>query len=184
MKMTSLTVLHTPEAEPLSLAGARDFLRIGAGDEDALLADLIRSARAEVESASGLALVTRTLRRRWAEWPHGLIRGGVRLRPAPARALMAVSRIDAAGADDSVTERFRLEGGRLRLRPDMALPVIPLGGAVHVDFEAGFGPPDAVPEDLIQAVRLTLLAAYQRGQAGGLPEAAAALVAARREVRL
>ncbi len=182
--MTSLTVLIPPAAEPLSLAAARDFLRIGNGDEDGLLADLVRSARAQVEAASGLALVTRTLRRRWTEWPHGLVRGGVRLRPGPAMALVAVSREDAAGTDDPVTECFRLEGGRLRLRPAMALPMIPLGGAVHVDFEAGFGGPEAVPEDLVQAVRLTLLSAYQRGRPGEMPEGAEALVAARREVRL
>ena len=56
----TLTVMTPPDGEVLSLDAAKDYLRIGTGGEDALVTALIASAR--LEAASGLVLVTRTLK--------------------------------------------------------------------------------------------------------------------------
>lgn len=184
--MTDLTVITPPAGEPLTLASAKDFLRLGTDAEDALVTELIRAGRAQVEAATGLALVSRTLVRRWTAWPHGLMRGGVKLRPGPAKALVSVVRVDAEGGEELLTGRFVLEGGKLRLRPFAGLPVVPLGGAIEVMFEAGYGAPEEVPEDLVHGVKLFVQAAYLAGDGGrgSVPEAALAVLAARREVRL
>jgi uncharacterized phiE125 gp8 family phage protein len=183
--MTDLTVITPPAGEPLSLAAAKDFLRLGTDAEDALVTELIRAGRAQVEAASGLALVTRTLMRRWTDWPHGLMRAGVKLRPGPATALVSVVRIDAEGGEELLTGRFELLNGKLRLRPFAGLPVVPLGGSVTVTFEAGYGDAEDVPEDLVHGVKLWVQAAYLAGERrGGLPEEVTAFLAARREVRL
>ena len=58
----TLTVMTPPDGEALSLDAAKDYLRIGTGGEDALVTALIASARARLEAASGLVLVTRTLK--------------------------------------------------------------------------------------------------------------------------
>ncbi|MEQ9507065.1 MAG: hypothetical protein RLO80_12440 [Hyphomonas sp.] len=183
--MTDLTVISPPAGEPLTLAAAKDFLRLGTEAEDALVTELIRAGRAHVEAASGLALVTRTLKRRWTAWPHGLMRGGVKLRPGPAQALVSVVRVDAEGGEELLTERFQLQGGKLRLRPIAGLPVVPLGGAIEVTFETGFGDAGDVPEDLVHGVKLWVQAAYlANGERGSVPDGVAAVIAARREVRL
>lgn len=183
--MNELTVITPPEAEPLSLAAAKEFLRIGTDADDGLVTELIRAGRAQVEAASGLALVSRTLKRRWTKWPHGLLRGGVKLRPGPATALVSVVRIDSEGGEELLTGRFRLEGGKLRLRPFVGLPVVPLGGAIEVTFVTGYGAASDVPDDLVHAVKLWIQAAYLSGDRRGpsTPETALTL-AAHREVRL
>jgi uncharacterized phiE125 gp8 family phage protein len=184
--MTDLTVITPPAGEPLTLAAAKDFLRLGTDTEDALVTALIRAGRAHVEMASGLALVTRTLKRRWTAWPHGLMRGGVKLRPGPAQALVTVVRVDAEGGEELLTGRFQLTNGKLRLRPFAGLPVVPLGGCIEVTFETGFGAAEDVPEDLVHGVKLWVQAAYlaQGGQRGAADAAAEAVIAPRREMRL
>ena len=67
--MSELTVITPPAGEPLSLDAAKEFLRLGTDAKDGLVARLIASARAQIEAASGLALVSRTLRRTWTRWP-------------------------------------------------------------------------------------------------------------------
>lgn len=183
--MTDLTVITPPDEEPLTLAAAKEFLRIGNDAEDSLVAELIRAGRAHVEAASGLALVSRTLKRRWTKWPHGLLRAGVKLRPGPAAALVAVVRVNAESGEELLTGRFRLEGGKLRLRPFAELPAVPLGGAIEVTFVAGFGGAEDVPEDLVHGVKLWVQAAYLAGdRRGGDTSGVTAAMAARREVRL
>ena len=118
--MSDLTVIAPPAEEPLTLAAAKDFLRLGTTAEDGLVTELIRAGRAHVETASGLAFVTRTLKRRWTAWPYGLMLGGVKLRPAPARALVSVVRVDAEGgrafyAVDQINA-VTFQGGLLRIQ--------------------------------------------------------------------
>ena len=182
--MSDLTVITPPAGEPVSLDAAKEFLRLGTDAEDGLVARLIASARAQIEAASGLALVSRTLRRTWTRWPRGIVAGGVRLRPGPAGALVSVARFDAAGAQEDVSARFAIGGGKLRLRAGMALPGIAQGGRVEVVFLAGFGAPSEVPEDLQHAVKLHVQAAYLRGSErplSGVPEEVQAILDARRE---
>lgn len=182
--MTELTVISPPEGEPLPLPDAKAFLRLGTDAEDALVTRLIAAGWAQIEATSGLALVTRTLRRRWAGWPDGLRRQGVRLRPGPAASLVSVIRKDGAGSEEDITERFDLIGGRLRLKRAWSVPFIGLEGWVEVTFVAGFGPPEDVPADLVHAVKLWVQAAYLRGAPSpppALPDEVRAIIDARRE---
>ena len=72
----TLTVITPPDGEALSLDAAKDYLRIGTDGEDALVTALIAAARARLEAASGLALVTRTLKQGWECWPGDVTRRG------------------------------------------------------------------------------------------------------------
>ena len=62
--------LITPAAEePVTLAEAKAFLRLDGSDEDALLGDLIATARDYLEMVSGLSLVTQGWRLYRDDWP-------------------------------------------------------------------------------------------------------------------
>ncbi len=187
----TLTVISPPAGEALSLAAAKEYLRIGHDGEDGLVADLVRSAQARIEQASGLALVTRTLRRVWTQWPTGIAGRGVLITPGPVTALLSVNVVDADEVYSDHSGRFRLACGRVCLRAWSMVPAVPEGGRVEVDFETGFGAPGAVPEDLVLAVKRTLAEAYaHRGlpggsvPEGGLPEDVQSILDARRGVRL
>lgn len=182
--MTELTVVTPPAGEALSLDAAKEMLRLATDAEDGLVARLIAAARAEIEAASGLALVARTLKRTWARWPGTVIHSGAMLRPGPVRALVSAIRVDAAGAEDDVTTRFEVRAGRLRLKHGAALPGTPPGGRAEVVFEAGFGAPEEVPEDLVHALKLWVQAAYLRGSERppeGVPGEVQRILNARRE---
>lgn len=182
--MDNLTVITPPAGEALSLGAAKEYLRIGHEGEDALVADLIASARARLEAETGFALIGRTVRRSFGRWPAGVMRAGARLRPGPASALVSVELVDEGGAAQLMTARFRLSGGRLRLKPFVALPAIPPGGRADVTFVTGYGAAADVPEDLVQALRALVLAAYRREAGEAVPAALVAVLAARRERRL
>ena len=180
----TLTVITPPAGEALSLEAAKEYLRIGHDGEDSLVAGLIAAARARLEAETGLALVTRTVRRSFERWPAGLIRSGARLLPGPASALVSVEVADAEGAAQLHTARFQLVGGRLHLKPFVARPSIPPGGRADVTFVTGYGAATDVPEDLVQALKRLVLAAYRREAGEALPEEVDAILAARRERRI
>ena len=96
--MSNLTVITPPDGEALSLDTAKAYLRIGHAGEDDLVTGLIASARARLEAETGLALVTRTVTRRFDRWPSGVTRTGMRLVPGPASALVSVETVDAEDA--------------------------------------------------------------------------------------
>ncbi|MEO9971743.1 MAG: hypothetical protein ABJG15_18245 [Hyphomonadaceae bacterium] len=154
------TVITPPDGEPVSLSAVKDYLRIGHEGEDALVADLIAAARARLEAELDLALVGRTIRIEFSNWPSGLAARGVILRPGPLQALLAV-RIVSGDAATDVTEGFVLSGGRLCRRPWSGLPALPTGARIEVEFTAGFGDGEAVPDDLQLAVKLLAAQGYK-----------------------
>lgn len=190
--MTNLTVITPPAEEPVTLAAAKDFLRIGHDGEDDLVTRLIQSARARIEQEAGLALITQTLRVEWFAWPSTLAGRGAILPRRPVTSVTSVESINPAGDETDHTNRFRLDCGRLGLRPWSQQPAIETGGSVAVTYEAGFGAGSDVPEDLKEAI-LRLVgslyaarapSAFEFGPGGALPAEVRAILEARREVRL
>jgi uncharacterized phiE125 gp8 family phage protein len=181
----TLTVLTPPDEEPVSLSKAKSYLRIGHDGEDELVTSLIAGARAALETQAGLCLVRRTLRWSFAVWPRDLmVRSGVRLPAGPVSELVSVRSV-VGEVETDLTSRFALDGQRLCLRQGSWLPAIEAGARVEVDFVAGFGGAADVPEDLSLALLVMADATYRRGSNDVLvSEAAEAIIAARREVRL
>ena len=190
--MTKLTVITPPAEEPVSLASAKAFLRIGHDGEDPLIAELIASARARIEQESGLALVKQGFRQAWFRWPASLGGRGVFLPRRPVTPLVSVLVMDAADTFTDYTDRFRLDCGRLMLRPWSRAPGILTDGSAQITFEAGFGAAADVPEDLQEACLRLVSALYAarrteagvRSSTGGLPDQVQSILNARREVRL
>ena len=89
------SILLTPPAvEPLSLAEAKDFLRVDTADDDPLIAALIAAGRIHIEQQTGLALITQGWRLVFDCWPE---HGRIAVRPAPLQALAAAHVFDFDG---------------------------------------------------------------------------------------
>lgn len=184
--------LTPPANEPVSLAEAKLFLRLDAGDEDELLATLITAARLMVEAASGRMLIDQTWRIVLDRWPQA---GEIRLPLAPLSAIAAARVYDLLGSAQPVAS------GALALDATADPPVIRIigevpeigrdRGAIEIDVVAGYGATAAaVPAPLRQAVlRLATRWFEQRGDvvgrdAAALPGEILALVAPYRRARL
>jgi uncharacterized phiE125 gp8 family phage protein len=170
--------MHLTELSPipdaaLPVAVFREHLRLSSGfgdavTDDALLRQYLRAALAQVEGRTGRALLARGFRLRLNRWRDDYAQT---LPVAPVSALSAVTLQDALGTQTVLPAgmvALEADGARPRLVAlGLALPTIPTGGAVLIDFIAGFGPAWAdLPADLRQAV-LLLAAQYYENRDGG-----------------
>ncbi len=165
-----ITTLTPPGGEPLSLADAKAFARIGSDLEDTLINDLIAAARARLEAMTGMALMSRTLRLTLSEWPLGVLdQGALRLPKRPALALVSVRLTDGDGLDEDVSEAFTLETGltpRLKPAPGQGW-VWPrsIHQWLEIDWQAGFGSADDIPEDLVHAMKIIVAHEFENRDA-------------------
>ncbi|MEQ3625344.1 MAG: head-tail connector protein [Celeribacter sp.] len=194
MMLTELTPV--PEAA-LPLALFKEHLRLGSGfaeaavQEDALLVPLLRAASVAVEAWTGKVLIERDYRWRLERWR------GLRVQDLP---VAPVSAITAVRVTDRLDWDVVVEPAAWRLIPDThrpglaargaALPPVPDGGFVTVEFTAGFGPDwDDLPPDLSQAVMLLAAHYYEyrhemRMGEGVMPYGVSALIERWRNMRL
>lgn len=188
-----MLVEQTPvPAAALPVAAFRDHLRLGTGFsddgvQDAVLESCLRAALAMIEAATSKAILARGFVWQVTAW-RDLARAALPV--APVGAITELRVVDDAGAIKVV------DASSYRLKPDfhrpvlvatgLALPSIPVGGVVEVEFTAGYGAVwSDVPADLAQAVLVQAARLYERRD--GEPGMAAdvrALVARYREVRL
>ncbi len=164
----SLSQLTPPTVEPITVAEAKNHLRIDADitQDDTLIALLIGAARRFAEMKTGRSFITQQWRRTLDAFPcYG---GAVVLERGPVQAITSVSYQDMTGAwqvmpaEDYVAdiagspERIALAFGRIW---PIALPQL---ASVRVDYRAGFGDDAAaVPEGIRQWMLLRLTTLYE-----------------------
>lgn len=170
-------------AEPIvSLAEAQAYVRIETGEEEALLAGLIRSASAVCETFLCQVVITRGFAvdlPASAEWK--------RLQIAPVRSISGVEVVDANGvatalSSDAYALDVDADGcGWVRLKAQPEATRIRVSGTAGMATE-----PNGVPEPIRQGViRLVAhLFAARDGQAGAPPAAVTALWRPYRRVAL
>jgi uncharacterized phiE125 gp8 family phage protein len=112
--MLDLEILVPPSAEPVSLAEAKAWLRLGTDGDDTVLSRMIVAARARFENETGRALMARTVRERFVPLPQPNRDGLVWLLPAngPATAITAVTMIDGQGIETPAPAGFCTLAGR------------------------------------------------------------------------
>lgn len=173
-------LLTAPAAEPIGLADAKAFLRLDHDAEDALVSDLIASARAQVEKLTRRVLVAQRWRLDAAVPPDG---SAILLKPRPVREVEAVRIRRPSGALETLDEAlwtFDWAGERLSFAA-----AVPPGARVEIDLAVGYGDPDQAPESLRLAVRrLTADAFERRSGADGPPADVSGLVEPYRDIRL
>lgn len=80
--------------EPVNLSEAKAWLKVEHNEEDALILDLIRSAREVAEHDTGLALLTQTINQYHDAWPCDRI---IYLEVSPLATVTSVKYRDSAG---------------------------------------------------------------------------------------
>lgn len=156
----SLTLVTAPTVEPVSLAEAKDHLRVDGDDEDTLIEALVGAARAWVEETYGRALTTQTWdlalngfpRCRWISIPR-----------APLQSVTSLTYYDEDLSTSTVFSSANYQVDTLRTPGVLALKnnvfwptdtLRPSSGVV-VRFVAGYGATAAsVPEPIKQAIKL------------------------------
>lgn len=189
-------LITPPAATPVTLAELKAHLRVETDDEDDYLADLMATAIAHVEQATGRALIAQTWRIYLDDWPArtegDLV---VELAVSPVRAVENIRVYDAEGTPVSLSfAEWTLDGisdpARLLLS-DSTVPGRELNG-IEIDIDAGYGETGAEVPDTLRRAILVLCAHWHelRGSAvdaarvGSEPPGFSRLIAPFRRIRL
>jgi len=185
----SLTQLSPPAAEPVTLDEIKDHLRITHSDEDIAINGYLVAAVRAIEARAGLALMAQSWRLTLDEPPYETVYFPI----SPVSAINQVSVKNKAGDDalvDAATYEFAPGApGRLRRAAPWPSPGVRTGG-VAIDFSAGYAAADAIPADIVHAVKLLAAHFYEAREAVGeprlfsVPQTVDALIAPYRQVRL
>jgi uncharacterized phiE125 gp8 family phage protein len=183
-------LIEGPAAEPVSLADAKNFLRVEHDDDDELIGELIASARMQVEQAARRVLITQQWRIVLDRWPAS---GWIVSPVNPVVSLDAARVFPFEGAAVSlIAAQFTINAAAAPAiiafqRTNVIAPGRTSGG-IELDVTAGYGDAaDDVPAPLRQAIRLFVARNYEhrdRLQADGMPDAVSALIAAYRVAKL
>ena len=177
-----------PAIEPVSLARAKLFLRVEHDAEDALIADMIRTARTRVETYLGASLITRQRRIKL-----DICGDKLAINHRPIKSLDAIALIkDDGSAETLEPDHYQVN---LRAQPARVLissDVLPRTSSqdlyhVEIDITAGYGASETdIPTPLTQAILLLIAQSYERGEPLGvdIPMMVQALLMPYRGLRL
>jgi uncharacterized phiE125 gp8 family phage protein len=185
-------MLTGPAAEPLTLAEAKDFLRVTQDDDDSVITALIASARVLVEAQTRRALITQQWRIVRDAWPTN---GRVWIAPSPLIAITAARVYESDGTTVTIDpENFAFNAAAAPAHVSFAPWAVPqpgrLTGGIEIDITVGYGgDASAVPEPLRQAMRLLIAHWYENravvaSTTSVLPASVSALLAPFRVVSL
>ena len=191
-QLYGLQLTAAPAADPVSLADAKLYGRVGATADDALITQLITAATRLAEDYTNRAFVTQswlltldrfpgivgttpTVYTAYRDWP--IFWDVIRLPKAPLASVDSVYYVDTAGATDLIDPSIwqadlNSEPGRLRPAYGKIWPVPRAElAAVQVHFTCGYGAASAVPAGIQLAIKVLVNFFYENRQAaGGGPE--------------
>lgn len=161
-----LTRLTAPSEEPVSLAEAKQHLRVDHSADDSLISALIATAREAAETRTGRALVSQTWRSTHAAWPQDIA-----LPRPPLVSVQAVTYLDDEGL------RQTLAASAYQVITDSLVgSIVPAYGAswpsarnepgsIRIDYTAGYGSAANVPQALKAWMLLALGTWYAQREA-------------------
>lgn len=173
-----LQLVTPPAGEPVSLADAKQHLRVDGGDDDLLIGSLITAARQAAETKTGRQLITARWKLVLDAFPgpslmqsasgasFSLPGHAILLAKCPVQSVVSIEYLDINGTTqvmpasdyvlDAACEPARLTPAFGKTWP----PTLPQTGAVSVTFDAGYGTASAVPEGLKSWIKLRVGSLY------------------------
>jgi uncharacterized phiE125 gp8 family phage protein len=195
----SLIQITEPSHEPLSLAEVKDFLRVDATDQDAVLTALIVAARSHVEQYLNRALVSRKFRLKFdrtpGSWPFSYGFGSSLLSPyreihlpiCPVISVDSFTAVDMnTGLPVDVEYQLSTESEPARLQPPygQAWPISRwVIESIAIEFTSGYEDNTVspvvgvIPEPLLLAMKLMIGHWYENRESQVMPDAAKNLMA-------
>ncbi|KLU64022.1 phage gp6-like head-tail connector protein [Desulfosporosinus acididurans] len=154
--------LKTPiAAEPMTLAEAKNFLRVDLDDDDAFISSLVSSARDYCESATMRALGTESFELVLEDFPSD--RDFIEIPRPPLQNIISAQYKDCYGVmrdidPETIILDYDSEPGRIVLAYNRFWPIyIPWpAGAVIINFTAGYNAANPMPEGIKQAMYLLI----------------------------
>lgn len=160
-----------PAVEPVDFAEFSDFARDIPGADQSLVMTMLFAAREQIEAMINRAMINRTVKVYWDEWPSKRqdLRRALFLPFAPATSITSVQYIDGNGALQTwatvnyVTD-ITSEPPRITLAYGASFPTArSMANAITVTYVAGYGATKAaVPRALRLAVMAAALDMYER----------------------
>jgi uncharacterized phiE125 gp8 family phage protein len=173
-----LQLVTPPAEEPVSLAEAKQHLRVDSGDDDLLIGSLISAARQAAETKTGRQLITARWKLVLDAFPgpslmqsatgasFSLPGHAILLAKCPVQSAVSIEYLDMNGTTqvmpasdyvlDAACEPARLTPAFGKTWPS----TLPQMGAVSVTFDAGYGTASAVPEGLKSWIKLRVGSLY------------------------
>ena len=158
----AMALISPPATQPVSLAKAKEFLKIENNDDDDLVGDLITQAVSHIENIAGQKLITQD----WRIFFDDLPRTGILEIPlAPIIAPIEVRYYDDQGDAQIVSAQdYEFDRHSIPARLWIKTPIC-MGHQLNgfeVDVQAGFGVSSIeVPGDIIRALLLTIAHWYE-----------------------
>lgn len=148
----ALRLITPPTVEPVSLALAKQHLKVVDSDEDDLINAFIKSARGHAEAFLGRALVTQTWELVIDEFPDEEIR----IPKPPLQAIVSIKYDDASGVEQTMLAAdYDVDTASEHgwVVPVDAWPsTIEAINAVRIQFNAGYAPSADSPSDLTSGI--------------------------------
>lgn len=172
----SLRMTSAPAVEPVTLAEAKNHLRITASnsDEDALISNLIKAARQWCEAYTGCSFVLQTWQVKLDEFPEC-----IKLPRGPVIAVSSITYLDTSGDSQTLaSSSYRVDADTIPARVTEAYAstwpsTYPVTNAVTVTYTAGYedtgsSPTDDVPEAIQQAILLMVAHLFENREASSV----------------
>lgn len=151
----TIAIVNAPATEPVSLADLKRHLRVDHGHEDEAITAIGVAARAWLESVTGLALITQTIRQTEQVWPGGRV---IELARFPVQSITSIQYRDGDDAVQTLASsayRLEIDDAAVVLAANQTWPDITQGpGAVKITFVAGVDDAASVNPMAAHAIRL------------------------------
>lgn len=166
-----------PAAEPISVSEAKSFLRIGGSDDDALIGDLIATARIIAEQECGQSLITQSWKIAYNDYAPEM----VHLPNGPVQSITSVKSIDEADAETTIApSSYHIDASGETLVFEAAAS----GHRIEIVYAAGYGAASDVPSDIAQGILLHVAHLYEHRDSVHAPQMVQSIYARRRQVRV
>lgn len=156
-------LVTAPASEPVSLAEAKLHMRVDIPDDDTQIAALVAAARRRAETITNRSLITQTWRAWLDGFPADLDRRGqpsIRLGRGPVVSVSSVKYLDTAGVLQTLSPSAYVLDNKAQLGQHTVRPAYGASwpatrdelDSVQVEYVAGFGAANAVPEPIKTAM--------------------------------